>query len=57
MAYSREAHELLDASLEILKTKKGKFAWPYMVGLLMPTVNFEDAQRIAEIINDLEEDN
>lgn len=55
MTYSREAHELLDASFEILKTKKGQFAWPYMVGLLMPNVTLEDAKRIAQIIEDLGE--
>jgi hypothetical protein len=54
MAYNREAHELLDQTFEVLKTKKGQFAWAYMVGLLMPSIPLEDAKRIAEIVEGLE---
>jgi hypothetical protein len=58
MTYSREAHELLDSALEVLKTKKGKYAHSYMLGLLMPNIDLPTAQRLAELINkmDTEED-
>jgi hypothetical protein len=58
MTYSREAHELLDSALEVLKTKKGKYAHSYMLGLLMPNIDLLTAQRLAELINklDTEED-
>lgn len=53
MPYSKEAHELLDEALEVLKEKKGKLAWPFMVGLLMPNVGLSDAKNIVELINNL----
>jgi hypothetical protein len=56
MPYSKEAHDLLDQTFEALKTKKGQFAWAYMVGLLMPNVSLEDAKRIAEIVEGLDSD-
>jgi hypothetical protein len=55
MAYNREAHELLDQALEVLKTKTN-YAYPRMVGYLMPSVSLEDAKRIAEIVLEWEGD-
>lgn len=57
MAYSKEAHDLLDSALEVLKTKKGKYAHSYMLGLLMPNVNLTDAQRVAKMILEMEVEN
>jgi hypothetical protein len=53
MAYSKEAHDLLDQTLEVLKTKVD---YPYarMVGYLMPNVDLETAQRIAKIVEEME---
>ena len=56
MAYSREAHDLLDSALEVLKTKT-KYAYPRMVGMLMVNVNLTDAKRIAKIIEEMEVQN
>ena len=55
--YSREAHELLESALKVLKNKKGNLAHSYMLGLLMPNVHLEDAQRIAKMILEMESDN
>ena len=55
--YSKEAHDLLDSALEVLKTKKGKYAHSYMLGLLMPNVGLTDAKRIAKMILEMESDN
>ena len=57
MAYSREAHELLDSALEVLKTKKGKYAHSYMLGMLMPNIDLPTAQRIAKMILEMESEN
>ena len=54
MTYSREAHELLDQTLEVLKAEKGSLAYAYMVGLLMPNVSLPDAIRIAEMVSERE---
>jgi hypothetical protein len=53
MTYSKEAHDLLDQTLELLKTKVD---YPYarMVGYLMPNVDLETAQRIAKIVEEME---
>lgn len=56
MAYSKEAHELLDSALEVLKTKKGKYAHSYMLGLLIPNVGLDDAIRISKMILEMEGD-
>ncbi len=56
MAYNREAHELLDNALEVLKTKT-RYAYPRMVGYLMPNVSLTDAKRIAKIIEEMEVQN
>jgi hypothetical protein len=56
MAYSREAHELLDSALEVLKTKKGKYAHSYMLGLLMPNIDLATAVRITNVILVIEPD-
>jgi uncharacterized protein (UPF0297 family) len=55
MSYSREAHELLNQTFEVLKTKSN---YPYarMVGYLMPNVSLEDAKRIAEMVEEWEGD-
>jgi hypothetical protein len=55
MAYSREAHELLDETLKVLQTKTN-YAYPRMVGMLMPNVSLEDAKRIAKIVEEWEGD-
>ncbi len=55
MAYSREAHELLDQTLEVLKTKTN-YAYPRMVGYLMPNVDLETAKRIFEMVSEWEGD-
>lgn len=57
MAYSKEAHDLLESALEVLKTKKGRYAHSYMLGLLMPNVNLTDATRIAKMILEMEVQN
>jgi hypothetical protein len=49
MAYNREAHELLEATFKVLQTKTN-YAYPRMVGYLMPNVDLETAKRIAEIV-------
>lgn len=53
MAYSKEAHELLEQAFKVLKTKVD---YPYarMVGYLIPNVSLTDAKRIAKIIEEME---
>ncbi len=53
MTYNKEAHDLLDQTLELLKTKVD---YPYarMVGYLIPNVDLETAQRIAKIVEEME---
>lgn len=55
MAYSKQAHELLDSAFEVLKTKS-QYPYARMVGYLMPNVSLEDAVRISEIILEWEGD-
>ena len=55
MAYNREAHELIEATFKVLQTKTD-YAYPRMVGYLMPNVSLEDAKRIAEIVENWEGD-
>ena len=57
MTYSKEAHDLLDSALEVLKTKKGKYAHSYMLGMLMPNIDLPTAQRIAKMILEMESEN
>ena len=52
MSYSREAHELLQKTLEELLVQKGELAYPAMVGYLMVNVGLEDAKRIAKHVSD-----
>ena len=52
MSYSREAHELLQKTLEKLLAEKGELAYPAMVGYLMVNVRLEDAKRIAKHVSD-----
>ena len=55
MSYSKEAHELLDQALEVLKTK-ANYPYARMVGMLMPNVGLEDAKRIFEMVQEWEGD-
>jgi hypothetical protein len=57
MTYSREAHEMLDSALEVLKLKKGKYAHSYMLGLLMPNIDLATAIRITNMILEMEVEN
>lgn len=54
--YSKEAHDLLDSALEVLKSKTN---YPYarMVGYLIPNVDLPTAQRIAKMILEMEVQN
>ena len=56
MTYSKEAHEMLDSALEVLKGKKGKYAHSYMLGLLMPNIDLATAIRISNMILEMEAD-
>lgn len=56
MAYNRDAHELLESALKVLKNKKGVLAHSYMLGLLMPNVAMADAIRISRMILEMEAD-
>ena len=53
MTYSKEAHDLLNEALEVLKTKVD---YPYarMLGYLIPNVDLPTAQRIAKMIEEME---
>jgi hypothetical protein len=53
MTYSKEAHELLDQTLEVLKTKVD---YPYarLLGMLMPNIDLPTAQRIAKMVEEME---
>lgn len=53
MAYSKEAHDLLDQTLEVLKTKVD-FPYARMVGYLITNVDLESAQRIAKMVEEIE---
>ena len=57
MAYNREAHELLESALKVLKHKKGNLAHSYMLGLLMPNIDLQTAHRIAKMILEMESEN
>ena len=56
MAYSREAHELLEATLQkMVKEYGGNLAYAKMVGYLMVNVPLADAKRIAKHESDKKE--
>jgi hypothetical protein len=55
MTYNREAHDLLEETFKVLQTKTN-YAYPRMVGYLMPNVDLETAKRIAEIVEQWEGD-
>jgi hypothetical protein len=57
MTYNREAYDLLESAFKVLKDKKGKYAYAYMVGLLLPNVGLKDAKRIAKMISEMEAEN
>lgn len=53
MTYNRQAHELLESTLQVLRARQketGVDAYAYMTGLLMPNVNLTDAKRIAKLV-------
>lgn len=55
MAYSRESHELIEATLKaMIKEYGGNRAYAKMVGYLMVNVPLEDAKRIAKHENEKE---
>lgn len=56
MAYSKEAHELLEQAFKVLKTKTN-YPYPRMVGYLIPNVDLPTAQRIAKMIEEMEVQN
>ena len=55
MTYNREAHELLEEAFKELKTKTD-YAYPRMVGYLIPNVGLADAKRIAKLISEWDGD-
>ena len=53
MAYSREAHDLMEATLKVLIERQkttGVNAYAYMTGLLMVNISLTDAKRIAKLV-------
>jgi hypothetical protein len=55
MTYSKEAHDLLDEALKVLKTK-ANYPYARMVGMLMPNVDLETARRIFKMVEEWEGD-
>jgi hypothetical protein len=53
--YSKEAHDTLEEALELLRAKTD-YAYPRMVGYLMPNVDLEAAKRILELAKNFEGD-
>jgi hypothetical protein len=53
MAYSKEAHDLMDKTLEVLKTK-ADYPYARMVGFLIPNIDLPTAQRIARMVEEME---
>ena len=53
MAYSKEAHELLNQTFEVLKTKV-EYPYAYFTGMLIPNVPLAEAKRIAKIVEEME---
>jgi hypothetical protein len=53
MTYSKEAHDLLDQTLEVLKTKVD---YPYarLLGMLMPNNDLPTSQRMAKKVEEKE---
>ena len=59
MAYNRQAHELMEATLQVLRARQketGVDAYAYMTGLLMPNIPLTDAKRIAKLVLDDEKE-
>jgi hypothetical protein len=56
MAYSREAHDLLEETFKVLQTKTN-YPYPRMVGYLMVNVGLTDAKRIAKLVEEMEVQN
>ena len=53
MSFDLQAYNLIEQAMEELKTKSN---YPYatMVGYLMCSVQLEDAQRIADLVSEME---
>lgn len=59
MAYNRQAHELMESTLQVLRARQkvnGVDAYAYMTGLLMPNISLTDAKRIAKLVLDDEKE-
>ena len=54
MAYNREAHELIEATLQKMIATEPETAYARMVGYLMPNVNLTDAKMIARLVEEKE---
>jgi hypothetical protein len=60
MAYSPQAHNLMESILQVLKARQkvtGVDAYAYMTGLLMPNIDLATAIRITNMILEMEVDN
>lgn len=55
MAYNKEAYDIVEEALKLLKTKSN-YAYPRMVGYLQPSVGLEDAKRILKLVQEYEGD-
>lgn len=55
MSFNREAYDIIEEALKLLKTKTD---YPYarMVGYLQASVGLEDAKRVLEIVEKMESD-
>lgn len=53
MAYNSQAHDLMEATLQVLLSRQkatGVNAYAYMTGLLMPNIALVDAKRLAKMV-------
>lgn len=55
MAYNREAYDMVEEALKLLKAKSS-YPYPRMVGYLMASVGLEDAKRILKLVQEFEGD-
>jgi hypothetical protein len=59
MAYSPQAHNLMESILQVLKARQkvtGVDAYAYMTGLMMPNISLTDAHRLAKLVLDDEKE-
>jgi hypothetical protein len=59
MAYNRQAHDLMESILQVLKARQkvnGVDAYAYITGLMMPNISLTDAQRLAKLVLDDEKE-